>query len=270
MFAIGEFSKICQVSVKTLHHYDRIGLLKPAKVNDFTGYRYYGEHQIDIMLLIQRLKRYGFPLDEIRKLLDGTDERTFYVKLLKQKKQLELKMQEMSSVIHEMSAHLSNMERTGDIMAYQKDYEISVREVPERAALAYRTKMGVEEFGKYYGILYERVPKEKVTPNGITGAIYYDKEFNRECSDIELFVGIREKEKADKRMERALCAVTVHKGAYSSLPDAYGALTSWIRENGYECVGAPYDIYVKTGFDSIPVEDWETEVYFPVKKAETE
>ena len=29
MYTIGEFSKICQVSVKTLHHYDRIGLLTP-------------------------------------------------------------------------------------------------------------------------------------------------------------------------------------------------------------------------------------------------
>lgn len=268
MFSVGEFSKICQVSVKTLHYYDRIDLLKPVKVDDFTGYRYYGAHQIEKMLLVKRLKRYGFSLEEIRSLLNSADERTFFSKLLQQKKQLELKMREMSLVMSEMSAHLGSIERTGDIMAYQKSYEISVKEVPERAVLAYRAKMGVEEFGKYYSVLYERVPKEKVTPNGITGAVYYDEEFNRECSDIELIVGIREIEKADKRMERALCAVTVHKGGYSSLPDAYGALVTWIRENGYECVGAPYDIYVKTGFDNLPVEDWETEVYFPVKKAE--
>ena len=125
--------------------------------------------------------------------------------------------------------------------------------------------MGVEEFGKYYSALYDRVPKEKVTPDGITGAVYFDEEFNHECSDIELIVGVREKEKADKIMERTLCAVTIHKGSYSTLGDAYGALVTWIRENGYECAGAPYDIYVKTGFDSLPVEDWVTEVYFPVK-----
>ena len=41
MYTIGEFSKICQVSVKTLHHYDRIGLLTPFRVDSFTGYRYY-------------------------------------------------------------------------------------------------------------------------------------------------------------------------------------------------------------------------------------
>lgn len=268
MFAVGEFSKICQVSVKTLHHYDRIGLLKPVKVDDITGYRYYAEHQIEKMLLVKRLKRYGFPLEEIRGLLDGTKERAFFLKLLEQKQQLELQRQEISLVISEITAHLESMERTGDMMAFQKDYEISVREVPPRAVLACRTNMGVEEFGTYFGKLYERVPKEKVTPNGITGAVYYDKEFNQECSDIELIVGVREKEKADKIMDSALCAVTVHRGAYSSLSDAYGALVTWVRENGYECAGAPYDIYVKTGFDSLPVEDWETEVYFPVKKLE--
>ena len=126
--------------------------------------------------------------------------------------------------------------------------------------------MGVDEFGKYYSTLYERVPVDKVTPNGVTGAIYHDKEFNRESSDVELFVGIREKDKADKIMEQTLCAMTVHKGGYSSLSDAYGALVAWIRENGYDYSGAPYDVYVKTGFDNLAVEEWETEVYFPVKK----
>lgn len=49
MLQIGEFSRICQVSVKTLHHYDKIGLLAPAEVDRFTGYRYYQISQIDEM-----------------------------------------------------------------------------------------------------------------------------------------------------------------------------------------------------------------------------
>ena len=66
MLSIGEFSKICQVSVKTLHHYDKLGLLVPAQVDAETGYRYYEAAQLDRMLLIARLKRYGFSLAEIR------------------------------------------------------------------------------------------------------------------------------------------------------------------------------------------------------------
>ena len=69
LLQIGEFSKICQVSVKTLHHYNKIGLLVPAEVDNMTGYRYYQLEQIDTMNYIQRLKRYGFSLEDIQRIL---------------------------------------------------------------------------------------------------------------------------------------------------------------------------------------------------------
>ena len=40
MLKIGDFSKLSQVPIKTLRYYDRIGLLNPAQVDRFTGYRY--------------------------------------------------------------------------------------------------------------------------------------------------------------------------------------------------------------------------------------
>ncbi len=45
MFKIGDFSKLSRVSVKTLRYYDKLGLLKPAHVDHFTGYRYYSADQ---------------------------------------------------------------------------------------------------------------------------------------------------------------------------------------------------------------------------------
>jgi len=60
MFKIGEFSKFSQVSVKTLRYYDQLGLLKPAEVDRFTGYRYY----------ILALKDLGLSLDQIAQVLE--------------------------------------------------------------------------------------------------------------------------------------------------------------------------------------------------------
>ena len=40
MYRIGEFSHLCQTTIKTLRHYDKIDLLKPARIDNFTGYRY--------------------------------------------------------------------------------------------------------------------------------------------------------------------------------------------------------------------------------------
>ena len=266
MFSIGEFSRICQASIKTLRYYDRIGLMPPARVDEVTGYRYYSRSQMETMLLIQRLKRYDFTLEEIGRILNCTDESALFSKLRQQEEKLKKRQREMDAVLCDLSSHLEDFERTGDIMGYQKNYEVELKEMPERSVLACRRRMGVEEFGRYYSTLFERVPKEKVTPNGVVGAVYYDEEFHRESSDIELIVGIREREKADKTMPSGLCAVTLHKGGYSSLPDAYGALVKWIEIHNYHWAGEPYEIYVKSHVDTPDPQEWITEICFPVKK----
>lgn len=46
MLKIGDFSKLSRISIRMLRHYDEIGLLKPGKVDAFTGYRYYEESQL--------------------------------------------------------------------------------------------------------------------------------------------------------------------------------------------------------------------------------
>lgn len=266
MLQIGEFSRICQVSVKTLHHYDRIGLLVPAKVDRFTGYRYYQREQIDTLNYIQRLKRYGFSLEEIQNILALSDNNELRNALQRQLEKLRRQQEELAMTLQELRTHISVFERTDDIMTYQKSYAIAIKNSPRMNVLAHRAVMGVDEFGKYYGKLFERVPKERVTPTGLNGSRYYDEEFNHEASDVEVFIGIKEKDKADMVMEPCECAMTLHRGGYSSLPEAYGAVVSWIMENGYEMAGAPFELYIKTQFDSFSPEEWETEVYFPVRK----
>lgn len=266
MLQIGEFSRICQVSVKTLHHYDRIGLLIPADVDPFTGYRYYLPEQIDRMNYIQRLKRYGFSLEEVQHLLTISDEKELADRLRQQKEKLKREQQETAVILNELQAHISVFERTGDIMTYQKGYQVEIKNSPALNVLAKRAVMGVDEFGKYYGTLFERVAKEHVTPTGLNGARYHDEEFDQVSSDVELFIEIREQEKADLVLESCECAMTLHRGGYSTLSEAYGAIVSWIIENGYEIAGAPFELYIKTQFDSFSSEDWETEVYFPIRK----
>lgn len=266
MLQIGEFSKICQVSVKTLHHYDKIGLLTPAEVDRFTGYRYYKMEQIDTMNYIQRLKRYGFSLEEIQQIISLSDIKEISRRLRGQRDKLKREQQEKNMILNELQTHISVIERTGDVMTYQKGYSIEIKNSPVMHVLAVRASMSVDEFGKYYGTLFERVPRDRVTPTGLNGARYFDEEFDSESSDMEVFVGIKEKDKADKVLDSCECAMTVHHGGYSTLSEAYGAVVSWIAENGYEISGAPFDLYIKTQFDSLSPEDWETEVYFPVRK----
>ena len=69
MLKIGEFSKLSRVSVRMLRHYDEIGLLKPVRIDEFTGYRYYHERQLIDVSRIRSLKEVGFSLSEIGQML---------------------------------------------------------------------------------------------------------------------------------------------------------------------------------------------------------
>ena len=63
---IGEFSRLMQTTVKTLRHYEQIGLLLPDEVDEATGYRYYRMEQMLRLNAIKDLKSLGFSLDEIK------------------------------------------------------------------------------------------------------------------------------------------------------------------------------------------------------------
>lgn len=81
MLSIGEFSKICKVSTKTLRYYAEIGLILPNEINPENGYRYYAIEQLETMLLIIRLKSYNFSLEEIKQMVESgeLDEEIFSV-----------------------------------------------------------------------------------------------------------------------------------------------------------------------------------------------
>lgn len=266
MLTIGQMSKACGVTVKTLHHYDKIGLLKASEVDGYTGYRYYSEEQIGTMLLIDRYKRYGFSLSDIQNLLNEKDTGELRRQLKFQKIRLERQKEYISVTMREIDRHLEEFERTGDIMSYQNQYQVVMKESERLALATARSVMSVDEFGHYYGSIYERVAKTHLTPSGLTLAIYHDDEFDPAKSDIELGVEILEEDKADRILEPTLCAVTVHKGPYSSLPDAYGKVVAWIKAEGCQIAGCPFEIYRKTSFDKLPPEEWETEIFFPVKR----
>jgi len=69
MLKIGEFSKIAQVSIKTLRYYDQIGLLNAAHIDRFSGYRYYTLSQLPRLNRILALKDLDFSLDQVHELL---------------------------------------------------------------------------------------------------------------------------------------------------------------------------------------------------------
>lgn len=71
-YTVKKLAKISGVSVRTLHWYDEVGLLKPA-YHGSNGYRYYEEEQLLILQQILFFRELGFELKQIRKVLGRTD-----------------------------------------------------------------------------------------------------------------------------------------------------------------------------------------------------
>lgn len=69
LFAIGEMAKRCSTTPKTLKHYEKLGLFKPAKICRETGYRYYSAEQINFFVAIQGMRINNFSLDDIKNFL---------------------------------------------------------------------------------------------------------------------------------------------------------------------------------------------------------
>lgn len=267
MLTIGQFSKASLVSIKALHYYDKIGLLRPIHTDPWTGYRYYGEEQLPRMLMIQRLKRYRFSLAEIALMTDDANEEKTYGRLLRKREELLSYIQETEQIISEFTNTIDDYERNGTMQSLQNQYEIHLETTEPLPILSERHKMSTEEYGKYYGKLFERVAREKIqTKNSIALAVYHDEAFDPECSDVELGVVVEKEGEADRVIPAAEAVTVLHRGAYSTLAEAYSAVVRWIAEHGYAIEAAPYELYLRTRFDNLPPEAWETKIIFPVTK----
>jgi DNA-binding transcriptional MerR regulator len=71
LLAIGQFARLCRLSVKQLRHYDELGLLRPAQVDPSSGYRYYRADQARAALSIGLLRSLDVPLAAIGQVLAG-------------------------------------------------------------------------------------------------------------------------------------------------------------------------------------------------------
>ena len=74
MLTVGNFAILCACTTRTLRYYDRVDLLKPAQVDEWTGYRYYEESQVLDYQKIRDLQGAGFTIGEIRALLHAPAE----------------------------------------------------------------------------------------------------------------------------------------------------------------------------------------------------
>ena len=264
MLTIGEFSRTCFVTKKTLRHYDDIGLLRPAHVAE-NGYRYYTVDQFRTMRLISRLKSYGLSLPEIAAYLANPDDELLSQKLEEKKRVMQSELQSAERTLTLLEQDIEKLKRSEDIM--KQDITVKTVERKPETIFGVRKTIAVKDFQELFGELFSILGRKGIQPLGAPMAFYHDEKFDSEDMDIEVAVPVAEGVDGSRKLEGGLHACSTLLGPYD--PDAftatYAGLVKWIEDNGYRIARSPFDVYAKGGPGENP-EDNITEIYFPLEK----
>ena len=260
MLTIGEFSKICKVSTRTLRHYDSINLIKPKKINEDNGYRYYEIEQVKEMLLIERLKKYQFSLDEISEILHSNPN-IILDKIIAKEELIKNIICQYKEIEKQMREDILRLKKGFDIMSFIEDINIKLVNTEDINILSSRQLMSTAEYSKYIGKLFEIISKENLTVIGAPMSIYYGSEFDETENDTEIAIPIKENFKGTRLLPGGLYATATIRGGYSNLSAGYGKLIEWINKNNYKINGESYEKYIKGPMDG---DEIVTEIYMPI------
>jgi effector-binding domain-containing protein len=270
MFKIGEFSRFSQVTVKTLRYYDQIGLLKPAEVDPFTGYRYYSASQFPRLHRILALKDLGLRLEQIGDLLEG-DLTPDQIRGMLRMKQTEIKQQ-----VAEEQARLTRVEQRLKQIEQEEampTQEVVIKKVPAQTIASVRDTITVEGIAQLFGELFGYLGQLGLGPAGPPVGIYYDEEFREGAIDAEIAAPVAGKVPEGGRTKvRELPAIEqaasiIHEGAYENVGGTYGQLLKWVEANGYRIAGPIREVYVQGVEAGRDPSDYVTEIQLPVEKA---
>ncbi len=279
MLKIGEFSRLSQVTIKTLHHYDEIGLLKPAQVDPFTDYRYYTVDQLPRLHSIMALKELGLSLEEIaRLLLDDLPPEQI-------RGMFRFKQAEAQQRIREDQARLAQIEfrlRQLELRGRLETVDILIKRIEPFHALTLRrsarTRQEREVVRDPIGMA---VQQGLIQPSGIPALalnIYYEDEFRGDYEDYEICIPVPATHTPTvtvgnlgiftlREVPAIEAATYLHQGDYDSLSEKYLFLERWAVENGHKLSGVWRFVWHRGPMHRVASTEYLTELQHPIEPA---
>ncbi|WP_248930488.1 MerR family transcriptional regulator [Paenibacillus hamazuiensis] len=236
MFKISAFAKISRVSVKTLRFYDELGLLKPAHVDEFTGYRYYSPEQLLTVKRISAFKEQGFTLEQIKPLLDdGVSPEQVKQLVAAKRAELERTIREAERRLGEMDARLARLERT---VPSADQPEVKLQNVKPQLVASVRAVCPRSHLCLLLDEVKAYVRAHGEDDNAPLTVLWHDCGGEGEHSDVEVAVAISKEIPGSDRVSvkwlpELKAAVLVHRcDPYVSSCPAMDELASWMAANG--------------------------------------
>jgi len=261
---IGDFSRATHLSVKTLRHYHRVGLLAPADVDAGTGYRRYTTGQIPTAQVIRRFRDLDMPLDQIHAVLEAPDLRTRNELISAHLASLEQNLARTQSAVASLRGLLAGPAAVAPV---------SHRRVGATMAAAVTAVVTMGDLLPWYlgalGELHAMLDARGVRPSGPEGGIYAGELFTDERGQATVFVPTAAEVQPLGRVEpvvvpAAELAVVEHPGSLADVDTAYGALAAYVASHALRVDGPIREYYVVGRQDTADQNAWRTEICWPI------
>jgi DNA-binding transcriptional MerR regulator len=252
MFRISDFSRLTRVTVKTLRHYDRLGLLSPARVDPETRYRYYAARQVAQLQRILVLRDLGFALEHIRDMLERKlDGRALAQALDARRVEIGRRLEADRLRLAEIESRIAELD-SGDAPAAP---DALVREIPPVRVAARRARVasldaGVEEL---FERLEKDVAKAKIRADGPPILIYHDREYREEDATVEVAVPVLTTAKSvGGAAIRTLPGVpaascVLYAGGYDQVAGVTRGLLGWLQSRRLQPAGPFREVFLQFG-----------------------
>lgn len=269
MLKIGEFSRLSMVTIKALRFYDEEDLLKPVHVDEFTGYRYYDNEQLYDLQMIISLRQAGLSIKEIKCVISGNDS----LEILEKKKMDMEREKHMIDDRLKRIAKLINGIKENKPMKFQAMIkEISAYEMMY-GAKTLKSFSDITDFVTGLGQECAKAnPDIKCIKPDYCFMTYLDEEF-KEHDFTAMYSQAVEKRGVDSENVKfkslpAVTAVSVLvRGEYNeNLPLGYAFAIRWTKEQGYEIIDKPREVYIDGIWNKNNSNDWLTEIQIPIRK----
>lgn len=265
LIQIGRFSQVTRLSVKALRRYADEGLLIPAHIDPFSGYRYYTYEQARDAELIRMLRSLDVPLSDIRRALQTADRQAFLAILSEQELRIETELAHQRRMLAFLRQLINN---EGALMPY----DISIKQIPAQFAAVVRADATAATMPDIIRDGFTAAAAAvQASGAAFAGPPFFSMSTPPDEDPTEIEVGFPVAAPFTDRdgvlgveVPAMMVAAAVHRGPYDEVGPVYQAVWAWIQEHGHAGVGAPREVYLNSPGDTTKPEDYLTEIQFPI------
>ena len=267
-YKIGMFANMNRVTIKTLRYYDEQKLLMPVYVDAENGYRYYEASQAADLHRIIALKKMGFSIEDIRRMINGAEERSL---LLGKKSEILKEIAVLTDRLAEVESYLAkdNIDLSAPVL---------IRKIPEVTVCSMQQR--IESYDNLFSLMPEMgAEMERLGCICAEPAYcfirYLEPGYFDEDILVEACESVTEKKTgSDKVAFKVLpevpeAACIYHRGSYDTLHRSYTSVLNYIEENSYEICGMLRESYIDGVWNKDTPEEWLTEIQIPVRRIQS-